>query len=181
MSNHTWLTLIHIWKVYFNSLLATLNARGKLQEGFFGDTQHLHQGGAYHCQMSRLTPKQADSFGSTTSPGSPTLGNFKLEEKVWKSYMAHHPKENSLNKYNVLQGHRSIAVNVQTITDYHVDTKHTDSYSPVLPLWHVDWCSLCESRLSRFFCASLHRISSVCQRVAGWEESSCYMFDFGMM
>ena len=45
-----------------------------------------------------------------------------------------YPKEISLNKRAVFQDHRSMAVNVQTVTDFHSDMKHTDSYSSVLPL-----------------------------------------------
>ena len=84
--------------------------------------------------MSRLAPNQMSSFGtSTTLPGSPTLANFKLKEKVCASY-TEYLKEISLNKRAVFQDHRSMAVNVQTVTDFHSDMKHTDSYSSVLPL-----------------------------------------------
>ena len=48
-------------------------------------------------------------------------------------------------KHTARQEHCSIAVNVHTATDYHVDIKHTDSYSPVLPMWQSSTCS---SRLS---------------------------------
>ena len=48
-------------------------------------------------------------------------------------------------KHTARQEHCSIAVNVHTATDYHVDIKHTDSCSPV-SLWQSSTCS---SRLSR--------------------------------
>lgn len=72
---------LHIYlfdlEVYFNSLLATLNARDKLREGFFGDSQH--SGGTY--QMSRVSANHVTSFG-TAVPGSPTLASFGYREKV---------------------------------------------------------------------------------------------------
>ena len=42
--------------------------------------------------------------------------------------------EIDVNKQDAFQDHRPIAVNVQTLTDYHSDADHMKSYSPVLPL-----------------------------------------------
>lgn len=77
-----WLT--YSIEVYFNSLLATLNARDKLREGFFGDSQQ--SGGTY--QMSRVSANHVTSFGTTVAvPGSPTLASFGYREKVCMSVL----------------------------------------------------------------------------------------------
>ena len=95
-----------------------LNAREKLREGIFGDTQHLHPGVAYQYQMSRPTPNQVISS---------TLGSFKLKEKVCASYTIYF----HMHKHDAFQDHRPIAVNVQTLTDYHSDADYMKSYSSV--------------------------------------------------
>ncbi|KAH8110200.1 hypothetical protein DFH11DRAFT_1622820 [Phellopilus nigrolimitatus] len=109
-------------KLYFNSLLATLNARDKLRDSLDKQSHHM---GASAYQMPRFvsvgTPsaskQAATSFGTVSaSQTSPTHGQFGFMEK---------------------EDH-ALAVNVRTEMDYHTDDTGIDTKSgrltSVLPL-----------------------------------------------
>ncbi|KAL5483634.1 hypothetical protein ACEPAI_8866 [Sanghuangporus weigelae] len=102
-------------KLYFNALLAMLNARERLREGS-SNSGSSGGGGAYRLPRilsvsSPGTTKHAGSFG-TVVPASPARNEFNIGDK-----------EN-----------HTLAVTVRTETNYHTDESSSDRYTSVLPL-----------------------------------------------
>ncbi|KAH8110201.1 hypothetical protein DFH11DRAFT_814143 [Phellopilus nigrolimitatus] len=84
-------------KLYFNSLLATLNARDRLRESINNNSHNMGASAFQMAPFSTLSPsKQGASFGTISAP---TYGHFGFRQNDG----------------------RTLSVSVRTETDYHTD------------------------------------------------------------